>query len=572
MRLLIQPLLAMLVLVGLSGFSSRAVAGDSVLVASSGRHVFVVRPATEGQGWELAHLDVEVGAAGIRTIHRLSSRPEAIAADGERCWLVLPPRDADRITRLVISIGVAKHPINGVWYATPPGNPRVLPPGPTEPEVAGITAGRDEVLLVFRPSQRGVRGVSRPDRPAPAAEKSESVPAEKATPKKRRPSVIPQIDVDQGGVIRFARPGGRVWESMASPDGFENASEVLTGRVDHRSERSPAIVWRTADGLWQESRFDSEEPTSEGSTWQSMEIIGVTGMPFALEAIPGRTMLATRADDGLVVSDLIPEVPGSPAGTAGRGDLESGATLRTLARIPKGKPAGLRGAGMVLTSSGPWLVGVAGNAVEIVSIDRADGRVADPVVAVEVEAEGSLVQYPIIGIVMMSAFFAAFLLRPGIEKAPVVPDPGLIPLGFARRAAGLCIDLAPGAMAAVVIYGLEPAVFLSDVLDGRLSTASPLLAMVLIATGLSGVLEILTGRSIGKWLVGGRILALDGSPATRLQRGLRAVLKLAVLLFWPLAIFGLFEPLGRGIPELLTRTVIASGHQVPNESEDSDAK
>lgn len=567
MRMLIQPLLIMLVLVGLAGFSPRAEARDSVLVASSGRHVFVVRPATEGQGWELAHLDVEVGAAGIRTIHRLSSRPEAIAADGERCWLVLPPRDADRITRLVISVGVARHPINGVWYATPPGNPRVLPPVPTEPEVAGITAGRDEVLLVFRPTQRGVRGVSRPDRPAPAAEESEPAPADQATTRKRRPSVIPRIDVDQGGVIRFARPGGRVWESMASPDGFETASEVLTGRVDHRSDRSPAIAWRTADGLWQESRFDSEGPT-----WRSMEIIGVTGTPFALEAIPGRTMLATRTDDGLVVSDLIPEVPGSPAETPGQGDLESGATLRTLARIPKGKPAGLRGAGMVLTSSGPWLVGVAGNAVEIVSIDRADGRVADPVVAVEVEAEGSLVQYPIIGIVMMSAFFAAFLLRPGIEKAPVVPDPGLIPLGFARRAAGLCIDLAPGAMAAVVIYELEPAVFLSDVLEGRLATASPLLAMVLIATGLSGVLEVLTGRSIGKWLVGGRILALDGSPATRLQRGLRAVLKLAVLLFWPLAIFGLFEPLGRGIPELLTRTVIASGHQVRDEPEDSDAK
>ena len=568
MRRLIQPLLIVLVFFGLVGFTGRAEADDSVLVASSGRHVFVVRPATEGQGWELAHLDVEVGSAGIRTIHRLSSRPEAIAADGERCWLVLPPRDADRITRLVISIGVARHPINGVWYATPPGNPRVLPPVPTEPEVAGITAGRDEVLLVFRPSQRGVRGVSRPDRPAPAAEKSEVVPTDPVKTKKRRPSVIPEIDVDQGGVVRFARPGGRVWEAIATPDGFEQASEVLTGRVDHRSNRSPAIAWRTVNGLWQESRFDSEG----GPTWKSMEIVGVTGTPFALEAIPGRTMLAARTDDGLVVSDLIPEVPSDPAEAALQGDSESGVTLRTLARIPKGKPAGLRGAGMVLTNSGPWLVGVAGEAVEIVSIDRADGRIADPVVAVEVEAEGSLVQYPIIGIVMMSAFMAAFLLRPGIEKASAIPDPGLAPLGFARRAAGLCLDLAPGAMAIVVIYGLEPAAFLSDVLEGRLTTASPLLAMVLIATSLSGVLEVLTGRSIGKWLVGGRILALDGSPATRLQRGLRAVLKLAVLLFWPLAIFGLFEPLGRGIPELLTRTVVTSGHQVADEPEDSDAK
>ena len=567
MRTLIRPLVvAVLVLGGLVGVTNRAEATDSVLVASSGRHVFVVRPATEGQGWELAHLDVEVGSAAIRTIHRLSSRPEAIAADGERCWLVLPPRDADRVTRLVISIGVARHPINGVWYATPPGNPRVLPPVPTEPEVAGITADQDEVLLVFRPSQRGVRGVSRPDRPESATEGPESAPAETDGERRRRPSVIPEVDVDRGGVIRFVRPAGRTWESVPSPEGFEAASEVLVGRVDHRSDRAPAIAWKTPSGTLQQSRF-----SGDGPGWESIRIDGVTGKPFALEAIPGRTMLGTRTEDGLLVSDLIPPVPAAVAASLKDGEAQQAAILRTLAKIPNGTPAGIRKAGMVLTSSGPWLVGVAGEAVEIVSIDRADGRVSDPVVATEVEAEGSLVQYPVIGIVMMSAFMAAFLLRPGIEKSPSVPEPGLVALGFPRRAAGLCIDLAPGAMAAVVIYGLEPAIFVADVLEGRLASASPLLAMVLISTGLSGVLEVLTGRSIGKWLVRGRILALDGSPATRLQRSLRAGLKLAVLLFWPLAIFGLFEPLGRGIPELLTRTIVASGYQVPDQPSDSDS-
>ena len=567
MKTLIRPLVSMvLVLGGLFSLTNRAEATDSVLVASSGRHVFVVRPSTEGQRWELAHLDVEVGSAGIRTIHRLSNRPEAIAADGERCWLVLPPRDADRVTRLVISIGVAQHPINGVWYATPPGSPRVLPPVPTEPEVAGITADQDEVLLVFRPSQRGVRGVSRPDRPEAVAEEPVEAPEETTGARRRRPSVIPEIDVDRGGVIRFVRPAGRTWESVPSPEGFDAASEVLVGRVDHRSDRSPAIAWQTPGGMLQQSRF-----ISEGPGWESVRIDGVMGRPFALEAIPGRTMLATRTEDGLLVSDLIPPVPAAVADALKDGKSQPEVTLRTLAKIPNGKPAGIRKAGMVLTSSGPWLVGVAGEAVEIVSIDRSDGRISDPVIATEVEAESSLVQYPIIGIVMMSAFMAAFLLRPAIEKSPSVAEPGLAALGFPRRAAGLCIDLAPGAMVAVVIYGLEPAIFVSDVLEGRLADASPLLAMVLISTGLAGVLEVLTGRSIGKWLVRGRILALDGSPATRLQRGLRAGLKLAVLLFWPLAIFGLFEPLGRGIPELLTRTIVASGHQIPDEPSDPDS-
>ena len=154
-----------------------------------------------------------------------------------------------------------------------------------------------------------------------------------------------------------------------------------------------------------------------------------------------------------------------------------------------------------------------------------------------------------------------------IDLSPAQPIEGLRGLGLARRAAGLCIDIAPAAMVVVVIYGLDPAVFLKDVMAGDLAVASPLIATELLAGGLAGILEVLTGASLGKWLIGGRILDLEGRPAGRAQRGLRAGLKLAVLLFWPLAIFALFEPLGRGIPELLSRTVVAPR---PTDEPDTD--
>ena len=118
----------------------RAAVAEEALVASSGQHVFVVRATEDGKGWELAHLDVDAGPGLIRGIRRLATRPEAIAADGARCWLVLPPRDADRPTRLVVSISVVRHPLNDVWYAAPPGAPQVLPPVPSEPSVAGLIA------------------------------------------------------------------------------------------------------------------------------------------------------------------------------------------------------------------------------------------------------------------------------------------------------------------------------------------------------------------------------------------------------------------------------------------------
>ena len=157
----------------------------------------------------------------------------------------------------------------------------------------------------------------------------------------------------------------------------------------------------------------------------------------------------------------------------------------------------------------------------MVTVDRADGRTAPPIVAQEVKADGSLVQYPVMGIVLLSAFVAALLLRPLIDQAPAQPAEGLRGLGLARRAAGLCIDITPAAMIVVVIYGLDPAVFVKDVMAGDLAVASPLIATELLAGGLAGILEVLTGASLGKWLVGGRILDLEGRPAGRAQRGLR---------------------------------------------------
>ena len=52
-----------------------------VLAASGGRHVFVVRPGgTAAAGYEIMHLDAEVGPVVAHTVARLPRKPEAIAA------------------------------------------------------------------------------------------------------------------------------------------------------------------------------------------------------------------------------------------------------------------------------------------------------------------------------------------------------------------------------------------------------------------------------------------------------------------------------------------------------------
>ena len=184
-------------------------------------------------------------------------------------------------------------------------------------------------------------------------------------------------------------------------------------------------------------------------------------------------------------------------------------------------------------------------------------------VAEEATAEGTLVPYEIALFVVVTSFLAVLFLRPILKDAPAVAEPGLKGLGFARRAAGLCIDLAPGAMAVILIFQLDPVAYVEDLRAGEVGAIPPLLALMGISGGLAAILEVLTGRSLGKWLVGGRILRLDGSPSTTLQRLLRSMLRLSILLLiplaWPLALLPLLDPIGRGIPELMTRTVVSQG-------------
>lgn len=513
-----------------------AARGEDVLLAASGRHVFVVREAEQAGDWDIAHLDVEIGPGSVRTIHTVGIRPEAIAAEGARCWVVLPPRDADRVARLVISLEVARHPINGVWFANPPGPPRVLPPVPREGRVAGIIATPSELLLAFAPSQRVARGIERPERPSgpPSPPASEGDAGDEAAP-----------DIlERGGMLRLPRRGSTAWEPVASPTGWDRADRIVAGLVDRASALVPAIAWTAVgEDAWRLSILEGAGDPS----WSDHPLEDQAGEMLSLAASIGRTSVAARTDDGATaIGDVLV------------GEAAAPAVVRPFASLPAGDPAS--DVGMVLVPTGPWVVGVDGREVVTTTLDRATGAAAGAIVASEATAEGSLVPYELALLVAASAFLAAFLMRPFFLSAPSQPPAGLRGLGLTRRAAGLCIDLVPGVVVSIVVYRLDPLAYLESLRAGAPSSVPPFLLAMGVAGASAGLLEVVVGRSLGKLLVGGAVLQLDGSPASRLQRGVRAGLKMAVLILppaWPIVILGLLDPLGRGVPELVTRTVVA---------------
>ncbi len=301
----------------------------------------------------------------------------------------------------------------------------------------------------------------------------------------------------------------------------------------------PGLVWCTSTGTWRVAGL-----TDDG--WVSTEIEGLPpGRPVSLAGLDGRTLLALVDDaDRMRIVDLIRS-----------GTSESPVTQARAFAVLESAAIGDR-ASMVGTSTGLWIVGLDGANVRIATVDRVDGRASAVVVASEQEVGGSLVEYPIYAGLVMVVVMVTFLLRPHIERQPAAMADDVVPSGVLRRAAGLCIDLAPGLMASVVIFGLDPAVFLDELRNGDPGAVAPAIVAMVVASAITIVLEALTGRSLGKWLVGARVAALDGSPGTPWQRALRAALRLTVLLFWPIGVIALLDPAGRGMPELLTRTVV----------------
>ncbi len=501
---------------------------DEVLAAASGRHVYVVRPGVEESGWEVVHLDAESGPGSYRTVFRTPRRPETIAAVDDRCILVLAPFDAARPTPLAISFRVSQHPLNDVWFADPPGDPRVLPPLPSGGEIAGMVAVRSGELVVHRPSQRVARGVARTTTTTTSTA-DESSGQEVAEP----------IIGEDGAVHLLTPPARAAWEPVSPPASFESAVELAVGPVILDGVAVPGLVWCTSTGTWRVAGL-----TDDG--WVSTEIEGLPpGRPVSLAGLDGRTLLALVDDaDRMRIVDLIRS-----------GTSESPVTQARAFAVLESAAIGDR-ASMVGTSTGLWIVGLDGANVRIATVDRVDGRASAVVVASEQEVGGSLVEYPIYAGLVMVVVMVTFLLRPHIERQPAAMADDVVPSGVLRRAAGLCIDLAPGLMASVVIFGLDPAVFLDELRNGDPGAVAPAIVAMVVASAITIVLEALTGRSLGKWLVGARVAALDGSPGTPWQRALRAALRLMVLLFWPIGVIALLDPAGRGMPELLTRTVV----------------
>lgn len=524
-----------------------------LLAASGGRHVFVsIDGGSVSTGFEIMHFDGESGPAAGRIVARLPRRPEAIAAFADRCWVVLPPFDADKPQREVVSFKVARNPATNLWYAEPVGRFDVLPVLPREPRLVGVVGDTDGPVAVVLPSQRAARGIDRERGEQSAAAEVDG--AEATVDTAIEPDSEPE-EIGGGATFVIGDVNRWKWSVEPPPTGFLGVRDAVLGTGGTSDGVRPVMVWaEDADPSGMARRSIWEQ-----GAWQSTPLTLAEGArPLAIVPSEGGMLLASRLESGDILFDYV-----RPGDAGGDSLLRLGSVSSEVA----GPRATVVGVAM-----GPWIIDADEDGLRIAVVDPLGGSVGESVRPVDETGEFSLIHFPLTGIAMISALMAALLLRPWIERAaPREPVPGLRSMPLARRIAALCIDMVPGAMVTIVVFDIDPAEFLESFRSGDPETAAPAVFAIVVTAVISGIGEILFDCSLGKAMIGGRISSLDGTRGTAVQRGLRALLKMIVLLLPPLALLVVIDPLGRGMPELLSRTCVTTRKRVDPEATEADS-
>jgi len=444
----------------------------------------------------------------VRVAAVLDGVVEAMAAHEDRLWIVLAPRAGDQPRREVVTLQTARNPVSGLDYTWPREGPTLLPSLPGDGRLMAFAADADGPVALFWPEALRSERVRREGGPA-----------------------VPQLHrLDRRG--RWVETSAR---ELADAAPWSRIVFLGDGRLALLAGASDGSSCRLVPLFESEDGVADPVPPSEAIVWRipSDALIGTTvaaGRPLAvLRKAFARIDLAYPRDDAVL-------------------DL---AVLDT----PR---AGWRLDG---TSDGIFYLedlGKTDGTFVIRSIDPIDG-VVGPERTLEAPSfgTGAWLHLPLLGMLTVTAILALVLFKPIAEQVPPAVPEGAAPLAWWPRLAALAVDVLPGAVLAMVWFETTPAEFaLLPAWSLDIEAAAPSSAAIGFTVIWCLAWEIPLGRTPGKMLVGGRVVAVEGGRPGLWRTVVRNLFK-GVLLYAPvLAIFTVLNAFGQGIGETLSRTLV----------------
>lgn len=500
--------------------------GPGLVGAGSERHLWFVAPPIEagrtrpgdGRAYRLYHHAYDSGGPYFQTPVPLAEAPEAMAASGAAAWLVFAASPGDDTPRRsVYSIRTERNPATEIYFYEPPRSLKIEAPLPGAGRFAGLVGRRGRPAALLVPHDWVRAGVRRAD--------GQSRNDETLT----RPRLLE---------LRRS-----TWSEVDLPD-FEDGEHPVGLATTGREDRFVLFV-ADDDGLLS----GVYEQTPDG--WRRT----------AWTARPGR--LLAIASDRLVF--IATRTPGEDRPLIHL--LRQGELLRIGS-------AAFDPARSILTATddGPALLSAVDGVFELRSIDLVNGTTGEPqALRGRPLSSATRLFLPVVLMALTVSLVLAMLLRPGgrEDEQPLSGD--LQPSSLGRRAGGLLIDMAPSAAVVLLATPAE----LIDLLRAPLWSMhlEDIYAVVLIAliTAVHGAVgEALAGRSLGKAVLGMRVVLGDGRPPRLWQILLRNVFKAVTLIVPPLVIFIVLNPSRQRLGDAAARTYVVDGGPERVHDEDAD--
>ncbi|MHC4946869.1 MAG: RDD family protein [Planctomycetota bacterium] len=506
--------------------------GDAMTAAASADHLWLaVRSSGPEPRIELFHHAVAMDGPHVRSRIELTVEPEAMAAWGDRLWLVFPARadssESGRMRRDVFSVQIRLDRALGTWALEPPDRLRAVASLPGAGRLAGLVGTVDGPVALMVPAQWADIDVRATGAAPDAAADADAGPD--------RPTLL---------VLRHDE-----WADVPLPVALDDATGRDRWRLAAAGDDGRQLtVLRQPAGLGRRCEVHVRDGGDRWTTSrQSLDLrrvlaVGRTGpQPVLVSRIPG--------DDRLRVE-----------------------ILRRRGRLWLADPT---------CPSLDWALLGLRDGLHLLSRDRS-GRLArrrlDPVTGRIGIAETMTPPVPTanlwyLGVALLATVAVIVLLlivRPG-TRTPLSLPAGHRVLPASSRLMSLLMDLFPGGVLSMLVLGATPVDLLQVPLLATVPERTvPYLLMVAITMVHTTATELAGGRSLGKSLVGARVVGTDGRAPGAGRILLRNLLKLLTLVLPPLVVIAALNPNLRGLGDLAARTVVVADHDDAPDEPDND--
>jgi len=359
----------------------------------------------------------------------------------------------------------------------------------------------------------------------------------------------------------------RSWRSVALPDGWVSGSPVDlvaqagAGRptlvsVPHDAEAGDASLWRWRGTAWE------REPIADQGPSARTDAVAVGGQLVLAHHVDGRAAVAAvlvRGGRALPLGERA--IDGAVRGRWGvagwRGQLAVLHESEAAAEAP----------GADAAPPGPAL------GIVMQTIDLRGGGTGDPVMLTLAPERAlgrpdQVVMMAVLGTATVLMF--VFWRRDPRRNRLVIPDGYRIAPLLPRAIAGL-IDLAPGLVLVLLLEGISPPQMLTrwpvHLIARSWEDMVPGLLVIGVTVAHTMLSEIVTGRSLGKRIMGMEVRSLTGRKAAPIQIVLRCALKAFDLSAQLLLLLPVIGPFRQRLGDLVGRTVVLAPAPEPEEPE-----